>query len=263
VGRIRLTVLLLAGFVAACASAKTAADSANPVQPHEVTVEEACGSPWRFPVSQACLDRTSIPAVMQRASDLAMAIWRACPDNPCQVVQHSAPACQRSFAMFDQMVDANKPPSPEFDSAAKDCEQAQHEDYSCRALQADAVYRRQEANLGPEEDCVSKRCGKMGRHKVKGWQPALSCDRSCEVAWNEPTDDDCQQARDNYTSFRQKVQDAAVNAELQKTFAPPQPIIISSPPPEPPVIIQQRLTPSLPTRTTCMPLGPGVTCNSW
>jgi len=53
---IRLTVLLLVIIAAGCASTRTAPESANFVQPHEVTIEEACGKPTRFPLSRECVD---------------------------------------------------------------------------------------------------------------------------------------------------------------------------------------------------------------
>jgi hypothetical protein len=53
---IRLTVLLLVIIAAGCASTRTAPESANFVQPHEVTIEEACGNPTRFPLSRECVD---------------------------------------------------------------------------------------------------------------------------------------------------------------------------------------------------------------
>ena len=80
---IRLTVLLLVIIAAGCASTRTAPESANFVQPHEVTIEEACGNPTRFPVSRECVDTMGYPygSLLQQKSDLLMAVWRACHDT--------------------------------------------------------------------------------------------------------------------------------------------------------------------------------------
>lgn len=275
--RYRLIVVLLVGIAAGCFSTQTVSDS-DSTQPHTVTIDEACGNPTRFPVSQECMSLIGrFSAVMQRRSDLVMAMWRACPDNPCSVIEFgvgdtpghtgvgAAPSCQKADALFYQEVESNAPPNSELDSAARACEKAQHEDYSCSALQADSVYSRQQANLASEEQCSSKRCGKL----IKEANPWLDCERNCELAWNEPTDSDCQQARDNLASFNQKVQDAMVNAELRDAFAPPTPVLISPPSPERPVIVQQApapnflappYVPSPPVFTHCTSFGPTTSC---
>jgi hypothetical protein len=271
VRRIRLTALLLLS-IAGCASTPTPPESANFVQPHEITLDEACGNPTRFPVSQECLNATGYRygPLLQQKSNLVMAVWRACPlDDPCSVIRHgvggtpsragvgAAPACQKADALFYKMVTAMTPPDPEWDSAERDCKKAQDEDYSCRALQADETYQRQQANIGSEQDCTSKHCSKT--LKGKGW---ANCYQDCEVAWNEPTDNDCQQAQATLADFQDRVQKAMLDAQLKAAFAPPQPIFFP-PSPQPPVIIQQQAAPSQPSHTTCMPFGPGVTCNSW
>jgi hypothetical protein len=291
---IRLTALLLVSIAAGCASTPTEPESANLVQPHEVTIEEACGNPTRFPVSQECLNAMGYRyrPLLQQKSDLLMGVWRACfLDDPCTVIREgvggtrvgAAPACQKAYALFDQMVTAfaagerdKASPTPEFDSAERDCERAQHEDYSCRALQGDAVYQRQRANVGPENECTSKRCSKLWkkaeeRHDYA--EAALDCDRECEVAWNEPTDNDCQQAKAALADFQDRVQKAMLDAQLKAAFAPPEPIFFPPPPqptviiqpPQPPVIIQQQAAPLAPLPgppvfTHCTNLGLTTNC---
>ncbi len=187
-----------------------------------------------------------------------MAVWRGCPSaSPCKAVSDATPACH-----------------PLTDESRKNCTEALKGDYSCRALQNDPIFAQRNRAV---TKCMEQMLGDPAcadpdsKEKVgsKAWNAALDRSRRC---WDRcfqlaPTiygsDDsaDCSQARTELADFDDRVKKAMLDAQLKAAFAPPEPIYV--PPSQQPVIIQQRVPPSLPTRTTCMPFGPGVTCNSW
>lgn len=263
--RIRLTVLLLAGIVAGCASAQTTSNSA---QPHTVTIDEACGTPPLWPVPQKCVEMLGYPygPLAQRKSDLLMAVWRACPSaDPCTPVINSTPACQELSNL--------KYGSPRYQDAASECGKAQDGDYTCNTVKKDPEYRHRDfATI----ECIEKNdrdpaCAypagapPAGGPERKRWnaadQRALACEDRC---WPQDADPDCKQAQTALADFQDRVKNAMLDAQLKAAFAPPEPLVAPYQPP-PTVIIQQQpvRAPAFPTQTTCMPFGKGVTCNSW
>lgn len=257
-------VLLLAGFVAGCGSTQTAPDS-NYAEPHKVTIDEACGTPQRWPISQECLNMLSLGinqsqiALLQQKSDLLMAVWRSCPSaSPCKAVSDATLACH-----------------PLTDQSRKACREAQEADYSCRALENDPIYaqRNHAVSKCMKQMFNDPACADPDPNEKEGskaWVAALNrsegcwdrCFRVAPTIYGSDDNTECSQARAELADFDDQVKKAMLDAHLKAAFAPPQPIMVPYQPP-PTVIIQQPTrTPAFPTQTTCMPFGPGVTCNS-
>ena len=224
----------------------------------------ACGNPTRFPISQECLNATGyrFRPLLQQKSALVMAVWRACPSaGPCEAIANSTPACQEERSL--------KSGSPQYEDAASKCKEAFAADYSCKALQNDAEFQRQGRVVG---ECVDKvlsdpKCAlpdaRDGPEGSKRWNAAESREMACwDRCLPSDADLDCKQAQAALADFQDRVQKAMLDAQLKAAFAPPEPIYFP-PTRQSPVIIQQQSAPSLPSHTTCMPFGTGVTCNSW
>jgi hypothetical protein len=234
--RIRLTVLLLAGIVAGCASTEMAPDSSNPVQPHEVTIDEACGNPTRFPVSQECLNAMGYRyrGLLQHKTDLVMAVWRACPSaSPCTTVRNSTPVCQELNTL--------KSGSAEYEDADSKCKKAYAADYSCNALVNDPEFQRQG---DVSADCLEKtasdpNCSSPGAQDgpagAKRWWVAMHREMACrDRCIPNDANPDCKQAQAAFADFQDRIQKAMLDAQLKAAFVPPQPIFFPpSPQPRP------------------------------
>jgi len=251
---IRLKVLLLVSIAAGCASTRTEPESANFVQPHEVTTEDACGTPFRWPLSRECVNTLSLGlnqaqiALLQHKSDLMMAVWRACPSaDPCKAVSDATPACH---------------PLTDTDQSLKACREAHEADYSCRALENDPIYAQENRAVG---NCLNK-CPSAQVSVIGG-----CFDRCLDLEY--PGRAECSQAQTNLADFQDRVQKAMLDAQLKAAFAPPEPIFFPpSPqppviiqPPQPPVIIQQQAAPLAPLPgppvfTHCTNLGLTTNC---
>jgi len=79
----------------------------------------------------------SVGPLLQRRSDMVMAIWRSCPnENPCYRIATTEPACTGQPA--GGPVAAAQPVN--YADGAKSCKEAQETNHSCAALLNDPVY---------------------------------------------------------------------------------------------------------------------------
>jgi hypothetical protein len=216
---LRLALVLFVGIAAGCASKQTTSDP-DFAQPHPVTLDQACGNPTRFPVSQECVSMMEYPygSLLQQKSDLLMAVWRACPsDNPCMPVLSSTPACRD--------LESLKPGTTEYKNAGSSCLVAQTQDYSCSRFHNDPeVKLRAEAVSNCVNKCPSAPESAFG-----------DCFDRC-FDFEYPAQVECSRAQASLAYFNDRVQKARLDAELNAAFAPPQPLVLSQPQP---VIVQQ------------------------
>jgi hypothetical protein len=166
---------------------------ASQVAPNRAAIDETCGNPTRFPVSQECVALMGDPdgSLLQRKSDLTMAVWRACPStDPCGRLE----ACQKAESV--------KPDNPKFETRSDECARAQQTDYSCSSLQKDPEYvRRSQAisecvkNLADDPRCA----GPVARHdrpRTKRWKSALAREMACyDRCLPSDSAPDCKQAQ--------------------------------------------------------------------
>jgi hypothetical protein len=187
---------------------------------HKQTIDEACGNPTRWPISQDCLNLIDSPQgpLLQQKSDLIMAVRRSCPSaDPCALLE----ACQKPD-LLGENIDTS-----EWEAQKADCVRSQQADYSCAAIQKDREYRlRQYAVLG----CLSKisdnpRCAgptKRERPGTRAWNRALdrktACLNRCLPSDSAP---DCRQAEDALDDFQQRVHREVLDAALKAAFSPP------------------------------------------
>ena len=202
--------------------------------------------------------RAAAPA-KERPADGSLESLSIC--GPRLAVANSTPACQKRSTL--------KSGSSEYEDANSGCKKAYAADYSCNALMNDPEVKRRGQVVG---ECIERitndpNCAlptaQDGPEFSKRWNAAEKRHMACwDRCLPDDADPDCKQAQAALGDFQDRVKKAMLDAQLRAAFAPPTPIFFPPSPP-PPVIIQQQAAPSLPSHTTCMPFGPGVTCNSW
>jgi hypothetical protein len=227
-----------------------------------VGIDEVCGNPTWFPVSQECVGRMGYPygTLLKQKSDLLMAVWRSCPSaSPCEAVQQATPACLqiRQGRISDE--------------TTKACHKAQRADHSCGSLLNDPMYKqRDQAEERAIGECLTQieadpacaypaNANLRSKKSLAAWNRADACLDRCLSYQTTDDNPECNQARAKFADFQDRVQKAALDAELKQAFDPPRPIAIPYQPAPQPVFIQ----PAVPRNTTCMPFGMGVNCHSW
>jgi hypothetical protein len=203
-----------------CASLMKTTSPTGP-QVAKSTMDEACGNPVRWPISQECVNLLGPRgSLFQEKSDRVMAVWRACPSAaPCG----NFGACKKlqSLTVGTQ----------EYESQRADCRGAQGADYSCSALQKDPEFQRRgrAASECLKNMANDRHCGKEKQHfrvGSKRWNQAsaqeIACYEHCLPGDSTP---DCKQAQADLATFEDRVQHESSDPVLGE-LAPPQPIIV-------------------------------------
>jgi len=208
-------------------------------------IDEACGYPVKFPVSDECLKRSYNPDSLRRESDLTMAVWATCGGgftlngrevpSPCDEVSERSAACILWYTGKSQ-------------DAGKACTDAENADPRCKAVM-DMQVREEDACMG---DLTKLNVATLDACIPPPDSPAYAQIRKR-----------CQQKLDDLNGFY--AEQSAKAGMIRESLSHSEPI----PPPEPPVIIQQApapnflappYVPSPPVFTHCTNFGPTTNC---